>query len=209
VERAREKQDAVTDRDVLNVMHLSQDASGRSMRYPIGRHVGTSLGAFLVGAAFTAVGWWLITNEGHTLFGSVFGGIGALVGVVALYMMINSLEVSRDGNDIRSVRRILGIPVQRRSMSRDAFVKFTKESSFQSQGGGKHVMYYSIYATDFEGQKLRVGEGFKGESEARAAIRLIARELGLENTDAPVDRRTSGKAWDPAGLLRASNEPGI
>ena len=50
-------------------------------------------------------------------------------------------------------------------------------------------MHYSIHAVDTHGGKIVVGEGFKGESEANAAIRLISRELGLrqpENrTDSP------------------------
>ena len=32
---------------------------------------------------------------------------------------------------------------------------------------------------DHDGNKMVVGEGFRGESEAKAALRLIARELGL------------------------------
>jgi len=128
----------------------------------------------------------------------------SLGAVIALYTMTNSLEVFRDGNDIKTVRRILGVAVKRRSMSRNAFVKFTKSSSFQSQGGGKHVIYYSIYVTDIDGRKLRVGEGFKGESEARAAIRLIGRELGLQHAAARREVRDPAKSWNSAGLLSRS-----
>jgi len=201
MERAREKQQSVSDRDVLNTVQIKNDAGGRRMLYPIGRHMGSSMGAFIVGAAFTAVGWWLISNEGHTVFGSVFGGIGALVGIFALYMMINSLEVARDAQGIRTVRRILGIPVKRSYMGRDAFVKFAKKSSHKSQQGGKHIVYNTIYAVDAEGDKVVVGEGFKGESEARAAIRLIGRELGLQQNDRQRTSSEPTKSWDPAGLF--------
>jgi hypothetical protein len=33
---------------------------------------------------------------------------------------------------------------------------------------------------DNGGNKMIVGEGFRGESEAKAAMRMIAREFGLE-----------------------------
>ena len=65
-------------------------------------------------------------------------------------------------------------------MHRHEFDTFIKDSSFQTQSGGKHVMHYSIYALDRRGNKLVVGEGFKGESEANAAIRFISRQLGLQ-----------------------------
>lgn len=183
VERSREKQAAASDKSILKVIQVKHDAGGRRLVYPIGRYLGSSLGAFIVGATFAAVGWWLIVEEGQKIFGGIFGGMGALVGLFALYMMTNSLEVSQDGMNIKTVRRILGIPVKRSYMRRDAFVKFTKKSSFQAQSGGKHVMYYSIYANDIDGDKMVVGEGFKGESQAQAAIRLISRELGLPSPD--------------------------
>ena len=201
VERSREKQEAASDKAILETIRLEHDAGGPRMVYPIGRYLGSSLGVMIVSAAFAAVGWWLIVNEGQKIFGSVFGGIGVLVGIVALYTMSNSLEVSRDSNGIKTVRRVLGIPIKRSYMRRDAFVKFSKNSSFQSQGNGKHVMYYSIYANDIEGDKVVVGEGFKGESEAKAAIRFIGRELGLSSDTSADDTQDSAASWDPAGLL--------
>ncbi|MDH3352398.1 MAG: DUF3592 domain-containing protein [Gammaproteobacteria bacterium] len=201
VDRSREKQQAASDEAIMKTIRLEHDAGGRRMVYPIGRYLGSSLGVIVVGGAFAAVGWWLIVNEGQKIFGSVFGGIGVLIGIVALYTMSNSLEVARDSNGIRTVRRVLGIPVRRSYMRRDAFVKFTQKSSFQSQSGGKHVMYYSIYANDSEGDKIVVGEGFRGESEAKAAIRLIGRELGLSGVDSRDNDESSADSWDPAGLI--------
>jgi len=201
IDRYRTRRDAHADESILKIIRLQHGAAGRSMLYPFGRSIGSSLGVFIVGAAFTAVGWWLISNEGRVVFGSVFGGIGALVGSFALYMMINSLEVSRDSNGIRTTRRILGIPVKRSYMGRDAFVKFMKKSSHKTQSAGKHVIYYSIYAVDNDGDKVVVGEGFKGESAANAAIRLIGRELGLQQDDGHGEASEPARSWDPAGLL--------
>jgi len=189
VEKSRQKQDTSADKLVLKTVRLTQTANGRSLLYPIGRSIGSSLGAFMVGAAFAAVGWWLISEEGRTIFGAVFGGVGALVAISAAYMMTNSLEVSRDSNGIKTTRRILGIPVKRSYMHSNEFEKFTKSSKYQSQGGGKHVMYYAVYAVDNQGDKVTVGEGFKGESQAKAAIRLIGRELGIRNQLPAPDRR--------------------
>ena len=194
VERSRAKQAATSDAAILDIVRVVHDAGGRRMFYPAGRYRFSSLGAFIVGTVFAAVGWWIITSEGQTLFGSLFGGIGALIALAAVYIASNSLEVSQDGMQIKTVRRVLGIPVKRSFMRRDAFVKFSKDSSFQTQSGGKHTIYYSIYAHDIDGDKIVVGEGFKGESEARAALRLTARELNLQ-----VDQPTKSRP--------AANEP--
>ena len=66
-------------------------------------------------------------------------------------------------------------------MHRDAFARFGKTSSLKTQTGNKHVIYYSVNAIDRDGKKLVVGEGFKGESEANAAIRLMSSEFGLQD----------------------------
>jgi len=149
------------------------------MFYPAGRHLLPNLVGVLFGAVFAGAGWFLVTQEGHTIFGGIFGGVGVLVALGAFYMMTNSLEVSQDGTSVNTLRRWLGIPVSRRSMPRSQFARFEKKSSMKTQSGGRHVIYYAINMIDHDGNKMAVGEGFKGESEAKAAIRMIARELGL------------------------------
>ena len=166
------------------------------MLFPMFRHVGSAIGGFLVGSIFAGAGWWLIVEEGQRFFGSVFGGLGALIALACAYMMLNSLEVSRDSMGVKTVRRLLGIPISRKRMSQGSFECFKKKSNMQTQSGGKHVMYYSVYAVDRQGNKMIVGEGFKGESEANAAIRLISREFGLH--ERPTDR---GNRNDRDGLL--------
>jgi hypothetical protein len=154
-----------------------------------------------VGSTFAAVGWWLVVEEGQRLFGSIFGGIGALVAIGTLYTMLNSLEVSRDANGIKTVRRILGIPIKRSYMNAHEFSFFKKDSRYQTNGGGKHVMHYSIYAVDRHGDKIVVGEGFKGDSQAEAAIRLIGTELGLSGNRGSKNTHNRSATWDPAGLI--------
>ncbi len=201
VERARKKQDDISDRAVLETIRIRTGSRGRSMLYPIGRNFGASLVGIVVGGAFAAAGYWIAVEEGQRIFGSIFGGIGALVALLTFYMMSNSLEVGRDATGFWTLRRVLGIPVKRRHMASHEFREFTKESRYQSQGGGKHVMHYSVFAIDKNGNKVIVGENFKGDSEANAGIRLISRELGLSGDERRDDRDSRDRAWDPAGLL--------
>jgi len=50
---------------------------GKSLLFPMGRHVGSCIGGLLVGAVFAGAGWYLVVHENHPIFGSVFGGVGA------------------------------------------------------------------------------------------------------------------------------------
>ncbi len=52
------------------------------------------------------------------------------------------------------------------------------------QTGSKHIIYYSVHTIDHDGNKLVVGEGFKGESEVNAAIRLMSSQFGLQDNSA-------------------------
>ncbi len=181
VRKSRNKQRGINDQSVRDIVNLQTTAQGTQMFFPIGRHIGTSIGGFIIGGIFAAAGWFLIFQEGHPIFGSVFGGLGSLIAIACLYMMLNSLQVSFIDREIVTVRRLLGIPISRKRVHRDAFVRFGKTSSLKTQTGNKHVIYYSVHAIDREGNKLIVGEGFKGESEANAAIRLMTSEFGLQD----------------------------
>ena len=60
------------------------------------------------------------------------------------------------------------------------FERLTKKSTMRSHSGSKHVVYYSVYSVDHNGNKMTVGEGFKGENEVTAAIRIISDALNLD-----------------------------
>jgi hypothetical protein len=119
--------------------------------------------------------------------------------------MFNSLEVMRDASGFKTVRRWLGIPVKRRQMGKHEFHHFEKDSRYQQQGGGKHVMFYNVYAIDRAGKKVVVGEGFKGASQADAAIKLIGEELGLSGIANRNETNDSDSGWDPARLLSSES----
>lgn len=179
VQRGRDEQDALAAARVRDRIRIEHGPLGKSMFYPMGRYLAANLVGLLVGTVFAGAGWFLIVKEGHTLFGSVFGGVGALVALGAFYLVTNSLEVTQDGTSVNTVRRWLGIPVGRKRMGRSGFARFRKKSSMKTQSGGRHVIYYAVEMLDDHGNAMVVGEGFRGESEVRAAMRIIAAELGL------------------------------
>lgn len=198
VQKARAEQDLIDVESVGEIISIRNGPSGKQMIYPMGRHVGPSLGGLIVGAIFAAMGWYLVFEEGHSIFGSVFAVAGSLIGIFCLYLMFNSLEVSKEASSIKTVRRLLGIPISHKQMHQNSFERFKKKSTMKTQSGGKHIIYYSVYAIDRQGNEIVLGEGFKGESEAKAAMRIIARELGLHETS---DRSSPYDEEDVLGAL--------
>jgi hypothetical protein len=196
MQKSRSERDAIADNRVRDLVRILHRPMGKAMFYPMGRHLFPNLAGVFFGAVFAAAGWFLIVQEGQTLFGSIFGGVGALVAFGAFYMMTNSLEVSQDGTSVNTVRRWLGIPVRRKSMPRSHFARFDRKSSMKSQSGGRHVIWYAINMLDHDGNSMVVGEGFRGESEAKAAMRMIARELGLRVAPDRKARRTESALFD-------------
>ena len=187
IDQARTEKTRMDIRVIEKMVDLGYDVGGRTMRFPMGRSLLPGLIGIFFGAVFACTGWYLIEYEGHPFMGTIFGGVGLLIVLSAFYFVLNSLEVSQDGGDIRTVRRILGIPVKRGHMRRADFVRFNEKASATAQSGGKHVIHYSVSAVDRHGQKLLVGEGFKGASQAEAAADLIARAFGLTPMDSDAE----------------------
>jgi len=178
-EQVRGEQSQIDARAVEKAINLRFDANGRSLYFPMGRNLAGGLGGSLFGGIFAGVGWFLIIHAGRYFMGSVFGGVGLLIVFSTLYFVLNSLQVVQAGSDIRTVRRILGIPVKRRRMRRTDFVRFEKKITLKPHSAGKHALRYSVSAIDRSGQKMIIGEGFKSASQADAAMALIARKFGL------------------------------
>lgn len=176
---ARASQDALFDDAVRKLVRVRLDGIGKRLVYPMWQNIWSNLAGFVIGSAFAIAGWFLVTRADATLMGTVFAGVGGLVAIAAAYMMLRSLEVRQQGNTITSIRRLAGIRLRTRELQKSDFERFEKRSSMQTQSGGRHVMFYKVVAIDRNANEVLLGEGFRGESGADAAIRFLSRELGL------------------------------
>lgn len=204
VERGRAAQSSMDAQSVRDIVNLGHGAMGKRMFFPMGRFLGASIGGLIVGGIFAAAGWYLIFKEGQAIFGSIFGGIGSLIALWCIYAIFKSLEVRLEGSRIVTVRRWLGVPVSRKSVQAGDIVKLEKKNYLKTQSGGRHIIYYNIVATSRDGNKLTLGEGFEGESQANAAIELISREFGIR---VPAGKRPhdSDDGFLGADVLTADN----
>jgi len=185
LEAASVRQDAFDDADVRRIVDLDYAAGTPRLHYPAGRYLGSGLAGVAIGGVFAAAGVFLVTSAGEWLFGLVFGGVGLLIAVSMLFLVLNSLTVSREGANLVAVRRVLGLPVWRRQLVADRIRRLSRDSKMQMQSGGRHVLYYSVYAHDDVGDRITVGGGFRGEGDADAAIRLITSAFGLRLQGVP------------------------
>jgi hypothetical protein len=179
VRRGHAEQASLDEQAVRELINLEHTPQGKRLFFPMGRQLGASIGGLLVGAIFAGAGWFLVVQEGQQVFGSIFGGIGLLVAIACFYAIFNSLEVIQTSTGIKTVRRLLGIPISTTELRRDEVASLDRTSTMQSQSGGKHVMYYKVLAVDRSGREHTLGTGFRGDNQAEAAMRLIAAEFGL------------------------------
>lgn len=87
---------------------------------------------------------------------------------------LSKYNMRMEAGYVKTVRRLLGVPVRKRKIQRNYLIRFSSRSSSQTRAGSKHVMYYTIHAEDNRGQEIVVGEGLTGAGEASAAIRMLA-----------------------------------
>ena len=200
IRQARSAQNRIDVQVIEKLVEVSYEAGGRVMRFPMGRNLLSGFVGLIFGAIFSGVGWYLISYEGHLFMGGVFGLVGLLIVISAFYFVLNSLEVAQEGGDIRTVRRILGIPVKRGQMRRAEFVRFKKIASSRTQSGKQQIIRYTISAVDSNGQELLVGEGFKGASQAAAAADFIERQFGLTPV---ISASGADSGFDDVNLLAA------
>ncbi|MEQ8860971.1 MAG: DUF3592 domain-containing protein [Pseudomonadales bacterium] len=178
--RADDRQRDKADADVAAQVRVRRSILGNRLYYPVGRHLSAAATGVLFGLAFAGAGGFFLVQSDSLLFGLVFGGVGTLIALASVYLGLNSLEVYRERSDIVSVRRLLGVPISRRRLNVEHFAGFDQHAAMKSNSGGRQVISYSLRAVDQQGHRITVGDGFRGDSAARAGMRLIARELGLD-----------------------------
>ncbi len=164
---------------VKQLAEFSFDHRGQRVFFPAGRHLGFGAALALFGLIFGGVGYFMWVSGESSFMGGLFCFFGILGCSSAVYMVGNSLRVGRRGGDIVTVRRLLGLPIKRRQIALTDIKAIETASNMSSTSGSKHTVYYHIDAQTTDGRSIRMGEGFVGLDQARAAVRLLGESLGL------------------------------
>jgi hypothetical protein len=181
---AEVSQQATLEMDTANArqrLTIRPGAMGDELFYPMGRNIGMALGGFVIGLIFTGVGLTIATiRDGSYFFGGIFMLFGVPITFSSFYICINSLQVEHDGQgNIIATRRIFGIPVKKSFVPRDDLTTLAMESTLSTNHGNKQVKHYTLYVPQPGTKKVVVGEGFRGEGEAAAGMKLIQETFGV------------------------------
>jgi hypothetical protein len=98
---------------------------------------------------------------------------GAVLVVVAIYMLANALHVRADGSAIETVRLVFGMVVRRRRIARSdiAAIEAQIPARYQSLFAG--TPSYHLYARTADGKRAIVAESLRGEEAMERVKNLI------------------------------------
>ena len=178
--RQREEAALASAREQIVVKRTGQ---GLTVTSRAGRNLGLKLGLLLFGGIFAAVGTFLLVlalDEGGMLYlmAGAFGGVGYGLVALALYMLGRSLQVVIRGDEVRSRRRWLGIPLRQRRMRLRNADQLVLDSAVRSTTNGRVQEYMNLYAQDESG-RVRVAEGIAGQQAGEQLREELLRELHL------------------------------
>ena len=170
------------DKTARAKIRIRTGIQGNELFYPMGRLIGTAAIGMIIGFIFLGMGGFLMFHEEMYVFGGVFVVSGIPIFLSFLYMCTNSLTVYKNSlGEIRTVRRVFGLPVCKRHIFSEDISTIEKDSSFSITTGNKHVKHYAVYIplSGYGRKKIILGEGFCGEGETNAAIAVIKETLGI------------------------------
>lgn len=169
---------------------LSRGSDHKRIYYPLRRNRG--MGMMLV---FFALFWnGIVYFAGGKMWGDIgdsfmgimlipfaliFGGVGLLLAIAAIYTLFNSLEVRLYRDRIDSTRRFFGIPFRKSVPVRD-LVSLQSRITSQSGTGASARIYYSLHAITRAGGKIPLGDGILGAPLAKRFRQLISETLDSE-----------------------------
>lgn len=168
----------VAKTDEEDVSNVEQVAGGVRLHFPYGRRWKQMLALLVFGAIFAGAGVLLWNSEAPLLFGVLFGGIGWLVVLGAVYGMGNSLTVHLDRQGLRTERRLLGLASFRSAASASEVARLEIQESYSTTTGGNKETYYRLQAVLASGKGITVADSLRGRAAAQQLLSSLCRQTG-------------------------------
>jgi hypothetical protein len=164
--------------DGANVSDMEQVPGGVRLYFPYGRRWKTMLALLVFGALFAGAGT-LLWNSGAPLpFALIFGGIGWLVVLGALYGLGNSLTVHLDRQGVRSERRLLGLVRWQSAAAASEVARLELKESYSTTTGGHKETYYRLQAALASGKAITVADSLRGRAAAQQLLSSLCHQTG-------------------------------
>jgi len=178
---AKEQPFGVSPQTIESILPIRKKGRYIQVHYPMFRKPFQSVGVLLFGAIFSGMGlfiWAQAEKEGMMLYfmAAIFSlvGMGILLG--GIYMVLNSLTVTLDGQILTSRRSILGIPVSNKRIHYDDVLSVISKKGSTTQSGKKHEINYRIVATH-SGGEVTLAEQLNSHSKTNQAIEYFKARL--------------------------------
>jgi hypothetical protein len=157
---------------------------GAAMRFRAGRQWASALVALLVvGGMFGGGGIALLLGREHDYVALFMGGVFALVGLAGvlggLWLLGNSLAVRVDEGGALIRRWLFGVPVLRRTVPRADILGIGFARGSTTASGTSSTVFYDLVLKTQDGKLHGIGDGFRGSSQAKMAVEVLARHARL------------------------------
>lgn len=117
--------------------------------------------------------------------------VPALVGTILLYRVLfaslSSLEIHRENHALISTLRLLGLTIKRKELPLNSLLRIQKDSRASRMSNDGGILYFSLFAEDPNGTRVKLSNMFIGEAQADAAI---ARYCELFDLDEAIYQRS-------------------
>lgn len=171
--------------DAADVSDVEQVPGGVRLYFPYGRRWKTMLALLVFGAIFAGGGVLMWTNAAPLPFTLIFGGIGWLVVLGALYGLCNSLTVRLDRQGIHSERRLLGLVRWENTATASEVARLELKESYSTTTGGHKETYYRLQAALTSGKAITVADSLRGRAAAQQLLSSLCRQTGYTKGSLP------------------------
>lgn len=169
--------------EVAALLPLTQSGQRIDIYYPMLRKPLSALAMLLFGSVFCGISlflWHQAKSEGFPLYimSIIFGFAGGLIVLGGFYALFNSLHVYCDGRSVSTVRRVLGIPINSKSLAHPLIRSIEIKQSGSSQSGNTHHINYQVLAKTASGDMV-LAEGLDAHSKAKMVQEYYEKLLGV------------------------------
>lgn len=114
------------------------------------------------------------------LFGIPFFLVALLTGLATIYLLFNNLSVSISSDNVSVLRRLLFIPVYRRTLSRNEISHLSIKRSGSTGQGINRIEHFKLKVHDKNGRTVTLAEDLDGKDVAAHFCDYLAQRIGVE-----------------------------
>jgi hypothetical protein len=178
-----------------DIVRLNRSSQGVDLYFPSWRNAGAAVALALFGiacfipGAFAAIAITPLATSGPagelaiwlmSIFILPFIAFGVLFLALAVYQVANSLAVSVTQSEVRSLRRIFGVPLPERRVATGEIAALDALTVVRHRRPREDASYYSLVARTRD-RKVTVAESLRGETLMEQVRTEIAKAGRLEH----------------------------